>query len=610
MFNTLKTVSRSLTYNFKQLIGFEVIYRLLGLAVIFPVSRFLFDTSIRLSGLSYITNSSLVSYLFKPTTIGLMLLLLVIFALYVTIELVFLSVIFDYGYNERDLSVRVLFHVGIKKTVDVLRTYHVNVMIPALIFFLVVELMHVVGIAQTVNVPDIVIQQIQSYQSLMWMFVALIVILVLFFMESIFTVPLLTIDQVPKTTRWKQHRILLKKRRVRIVGELAIVNAIVNGVLYFLYIAILFGTGLFVRWIKGEDYVVSFVLTIFYSLYSVIAFVSTITLIPINYAFVMSWYYERQRNIREHPRHSFMQVLRQPLIASTFIKRAILLTLFVIFSLNLAQIAFRLQGDPPVEILNYPLIAAHRGASWDAPENTLAAIELAIEAKADFVEIDVRSSKDGIPVLIHDRTTGRTTNDALNRNVHDLTLAELKQLDAGSWFSNEFMGETIPTLEEALVITQGRINIFLDLKVSTLAFEKEVMAIVQQYNMAQDVTLLSFNNLQLKRFKDMNEEVQTLLLITSFFGDMERLAAYSYIDMFGLHESLFKNNPQYRDIIQNQRKKVFVYTVNGERRLKDVVNLNADGIITDQPILARQAALSKNTRDELIELMNALFRRG
>ena len=95
-----------------------------------------------------------------------------------------------------------------------------------------------------------------------------------------------------------------------------------------------------------------------------------------------------------------------------------------------------------------PWVIAHRGASGHAPENTLAAFERAIALGARFIETDLRLTRDSRFVAIHDSTLERTTNG--KGNVRDLTLAEIRKLDAGMWFDREFMGQQVPTLEEVL----------------------------------------------------------------------------------------------------------------------------------------------------------------
>src|SRR5690348_3940801 len=111
------------------------------------------------------------------------------------------------------------------------------------------------------------------------------------------------------------------------------------------------------------------------------------------------------------------------------------------------------------------LVIAHRGASGHAPENTLAAFRRAVAMGATFIETDLQLSRDARFVAIHDETVNRTTN--ARGKVHDLTLAELRRLDAGSWFGSEYAGERIPTLEEILEFSKKNDVVFyLELKPS------------------------------------------------------------------------------------------------------------------------------------------------
>ncbi|WP_096201551.1 glycerophosphodiester phosphodiesterase [Bacillus sp. FJAT-45350] len=147
---------------------------------------------------------------------------------------------------------------------------------------------------------------------------------------------------------------------------------------------------------------------------------------------------------------------------------------------------------------------AHRGWSGKAPENTLAAFELAInEDKIDSIETDVHMSKDGVPVLIHDFTLERTTNGT--GLVNGKTLSELKELDAGSWYSEEYEGEKIPTLEELLIRAKGRIRLNLELKSAGYFYPKiinTVVALVKKYEMEHEVVITSFDHQKIKELKN------------------------------------------------------------------------------------------------------------
>ncbi len=130
------------------------------------------------------------------------------------------------------------------------------------------------------------------------------------------------------------------------------------------------------------------------------------------------------------------------------------------------------------------VVVGHRGTVSHAPENTVAAIEKVMELGADLIEIDIRESKDGHLVIIHDASVERTTDGT--GLVADMTLAELKALDAGSWFDEKFAGEKIPTLEEALDAMKGRALPDLDFKAG--APEKLVEA-VERHGLLGEVTL-------------------------------------------------------------------------------------------------------------------------
>ncbi|WP_248928860.1 glycerophosphodiester phosphodiesterase family protein [Paenibacillus hamazuiensis] len=117
----------------------------------------------------------------------------------------------------------------------------------------------------------------------------------------------------------------------------------------------------------------------------------------------------------------------------------------------------RLKTDPTL------VVAAHRGLKCDYPENTLLAFHEALEAGADMLEFDLRLSKDGVVVVIHDETVDRTTNGS--GKVGDLTVSELKQLDAGGWFGKPFEGLKIPTFEELCDLLRAYPEVLLNVEV-------------------------------------------------------------------------------------------------------------------------------------------------
>lgn len=154
--------------------------------------------------------------------------------------------------------------------------------------------------------------------------------------------------------------------------------------------------------------------------------------------------------------------------------------LFPVLTAWLTTIAFALAWETtPSAAGGVQQIIAHRGASSDRPENTLSALQRAIDLKAGAVEIDVRTSKDGVLFLLHDAKLDRTTNGM--GLASELTMPELKQLDAGSKFKKAYQGAQIPTLAEALQLCRGKINVLLDLKEQGPAYAEAVANTVRQH---------------------------------------------------------------------------------------------------------------------------------
>ena len=132
---------------------------------------------------------------------------------------------------------------------------------------------------------------------------------------------------------------------------------------------------------------------------------------------------------------------------------------------------------------------AHRGYSAAAPENTLAAYRMSLECEPDFVECDVRRTKDQQMIICHDAAVDRTTNGS--GRVADMTLAELRELDAGSWFGPQFAGERLPTLEEFLDLCKGKTRPLIELKEQGL--EDDVVAMVQARSLSEETMICSFH---------------------------------------------------------------------------------------------------------------------
>jgi glycerophosphoryl diester phosphodiesterase len=171
-----------------------------------------------------------------------------------------------------------------------------------------------------------------------------------------------------------------------------------------------------------------------------------------------------------------------------------------------------------------PICIAHRGVAGLAPENTLTSFQQAMEYNPDAMELDLHLSKDGELMVIHDNAVDRTTNGT--GKVADLTLAELKQLDAGSWFNKKYAGERIPTFAEVLSLTKGKVNLLIELKAAGTA--EKAVPILEQFGMINQVIITSFNPEYLKIAKQLNPNISMMHIFHTNPNEKDNIAPLTY----------------------------------------------------------------------------------
>ncbi len=248
-------------------------------------------------------------------------------------------------------------------------------------------------------------------------------------------------------------------------------------------------------------------------------------------------------------------------------------------ALRAAEILNEMYGDAA----RIPLIFGHSGAQAYAPSNTLPAFELAAQLGAHGTELDVSRSKDGYAVVIHDLTVDAKTNGS--GRVADLTLAELKALDAGGWFAPEFAGVTIPTLDEVFDAVGKRLLINIEIKSQTQAtdgVEQVVADGVVRHAMQQRVMVSSFNPLALRRFRNILPDVPLGFL----YGKDSPPIAHQLMEGFAveaLHPEHDLIDQALIDKAHAAGQHVHAWTINDPERAKQLVALGTYLIMTDAP---------------------------
>ncbi len=244
--------------------------------------------------------------------------------------------------------------------------------------------------------------------------------------------------------------------------------------------------------------------------------------------------------------------------------------------------------------MNRPMVIAHRGNTVNAPENTLAAYQIAVEEGAEMIETDVHISKDGRLVIMHDSSLGRTTN--FTGYVHEYTLEELRTADAGSWFSSSFKDERIPTIEEAMDFSK-KTGLYMCLEVKgggtprSTMISTQLVEIIRKYDAFDSVFLSSYHHDALSAAKIIAPE---LMLAPERLPDnvepdipeAVRQANELGAEVLQLHYKYLY--PDVLKALRDANVAVWAWPTTTEEEILPAIKTGVDAVMGDNPALALQ----------------------
>jgi glycerophosphoryl diester phosphodiesterase len=228
-------------------------------------------------------------------------------------------------------------------------------------------------------------------------------------------------------------------------------------------------------------------------------------------------------------------------------------------------------------------VIAHRGASAEAPENTLAAFRLAIAQEADFIELDVQESADGEVVVVHDSDLMKLGGPP--RKIWELTAAELKAVDIGSRVDPKYAGEGVPTLAEVLAVARGRVGVVVELKSygHNDRLEEKVAVLVEAAGMEKACLFMSLDHAMVAKMKRLRPDWRVGLLAAKTLGDILTVPSDFLAVEAGMANARFVRKAH------RAGRDVYVWTVNDPAPILLAMSVGVDGLISDRPALARLA---------------------
>lgn len=591
--------------SFKQVMLFELFYKAVFLVLFLPLSGFLLDATVKLSGFRYLTNENLYSYLKNPATWLLLLLVVFLNLLYLMGEFCALLILIQGVQTPKPVKLRRKFLLGLLKGLAVVHPRNAGMLLICLLWMPVSNIGVWVWLFTSFQMPDMLARTMHQYPVIPLVLVVVLLVLYVLTIYWLFALPSYTFHAKSFCQAVKESRRLSQGRFGRTLLSWLVWNlhmAVLVFCFYCVVVSLLvLGIGLF--GVKQNVQMALF-LSIFHVMNLVILTAAGVLSTVMNLVFVLNLY---RRYLNEQSGYQTLEVLqltnsRRKVRRKWRTTFAVLLV--VIVSLNCVY-AYLLLNDAAVNYLDglgIPQITSHRGNSTAAPENTMLAVEYAVRDLSDCVEIDVQETLDGQIVVIHDTNLKRTTG--LDQNVWETTYAEIQELDAGFWFDPQIQDAKIPTLDEVLDYCDGKINLNIEIKGYEHAdnLEQSVIDIIEAHDMESQCYFTSFNYNSLRTIKTINPDFQTGYIVSAAYGDFSRM---KYADFFSVRSTSITSNMVKE--IHASGKQVHAWTVNGPDEMRNLMELGVDNIITDNPIMARKTLYGERTAPRLTELLEVIF---
>jgi len=275
--------------------------------------------------------------------------------------------------------------------------------------------------------------------------------------------------------------------------------------------------------------------------------------------------------------------------------------LLILLLLGLFSSVLLMRG---VEMNRDVLVVAHRGAAGSAPENTLASIQRALADGTDWVEIDVQETRDGQIIVVHDSDFMKISDNPMK--VWEGDLQDIQQIDIGSWFDPDFSDQRVPTLAEVLqVIKSSEASLVIELKYygHDKELEQRVVDLVESAGMVDRVAIMSLKLQGVAKIQALRPAWTTGLLAVTALGDITRLD----VDFLAVNQS--KASARFIRRAHSAGKKVMVWTVNDPVSLAHWMTMGVDGVITDEPALAKSilAQLAQLSATQRLLISSAMF---
>lgn len=597
----LSNLLRIIKLNIGKMFEFQIVVRIVSMAVVTPLILFMFNLTMKIGGYKYITKENLHEYICEPFTITMLLVILFCLAYAFIFEAGGIIYIIDQSYQGHKIKMTetVMFAMGNAVRVFSIRNF-------AMLFFVFIfSVIMNAGLATTylvaIEIPDLITAIVRATPKV-YPAICVIGVLMLFLsVRWMYFLNYFTLEKCHFSKACKKSRELNNKGKIKDLFILFLIEMFCI-VLFLLLCVLLIGIVVVVFKLLERFnipyYIFYETVVLVVNLITVIFF---ILIVPVLFSGISVLFYKRKEekgeeivHCRRRKRVTENQHRRIKKLATFFtVMSTISCTMYFVLLLT-GRMNFNVEYVKTMEV------TAHRGNSNDRPENSMSAFKKAVKDGADWIELDVQQTKDEEIIVLHDSSLKRTTGK--NKHVWEMKYSDIRKLECGKWFSPKYEGEKIPLLSEVIDYAKKQdVKLNIEIKPSShdTDFEEQLVDLIIDKGFEDECVVTSQSYASLKKVKDYNKEITTIYVMGVAYGSVFKLSSAD-----GYSVKSYYVTDELVGSIHNAGKEIFVWTVNNEKLINRMIDLNVDNIITDNVSMAKKCIYTNKTNSDIVSVVN------
>lgn len=594
--------------NFLSLLVFELIFRVGTWLAVLPGAAFLLRWSMRVQKMGYVTNQNIFKFLSHPLTIVILLFIVCVIIVLCMLEYGALLICFEYSANNMKINSWEMLLEGLmllRRMRGRARAFAlVAVCLPAINL-----LMLAAGVLK-VQASNYVAERLVMSRGGVPILLTVIALLGILFFVFGFSMALRFLRQDDEEEKPEIRAELGRDLRnyhhgrfFRNIAYIMIWNLISFGLLLLLSALLIAAVSIFIAMTPERGYTMLRIIDHGNRVYLCIGFLAGFISTTINLAglYSLAHVLEEQKVGRNEMKRRFADKTKRLQLLHKRVALAIVVTVGIL-ELHMVVRSYLTGSYNISDVMTGVAVTAHRGASKYAPENTLEALQLAIDQYADYAEIDVQESADGVLFLLHDLSTLRTCDKAVV--AYTKTYEELLELDASDG-KKGYSDVRIPTLEDAILLCRGQIKLNIEIKTNpkTPDVVAKTVAMIEDLDFVNQCVVTCTDLNYLAQVKEINPDIKTGQILKVTIGDVPQSEALDFLSM--------KYTNVTEKLVERAHElgmEVHVWTVNDTNSLKEMVAIGVDNIITDDAPKAKQIEHGERLGEGLLSILQSVVK--